>query len=124
MYPFPADRSWIREEFERARDIPFAVRRDPSLRRTALHRRYFAAPRTRGFDIALAGVAVAVARRKPAYAVVGVVPWVRTMIEYVDLWPPAEWRTSVRNVRGIVLRNGVWLAGLTTGSVRARRVVL
>ncbi len=124
MYPNPADRSWIREEFERARDIPFAVRRDPSLRRSALHRRYFAAPRTRGFDIALVGVAVAVVRRKPAYAVVGAVPWLRTMIEYVDLWPPAEWRTSTRNVRGIVLRNGVWLAGLTTGSIRARRVVL
>ena len=31
-YPFPVDRSWIREEFERTRDLPFAVKRDPSLR--------------------------------------------------------------------------------------------
>ena len=54
----------------------------------------------------------------------GVVPWARTVIEYVDLFPPAEWPTSVRNVRGIVLRNAVRFAGLTTGSVRARRVVL
>jgi hypothetical protein len=124
MYAFPADRSWIREEFERARDIPFAVRRDPSLRRHALHQRYFASARTRGFDIALAGVAIAAVRRKPAYALVGAIPWARTVIEYVDLFPPAEWPTSVRNVRGIVLRNAVWLAGLTAGSVRARRVVL
>jgi hypothetical protein len=123
-YPFPRDRSWIREEFERTRDLPFAVRRDPSLRMGALDHRYFASERTRAFDIALVGFSLAVVRRKPAYAVVGVLPWVRSVIEYVDVWPPTEWPTSVRNLRGIALRNAVWLAGLTVGSARARRVVL
>jgi hypothetical protein len=123
-YPFPPDRSWIRDEFERARDLPLAVRRDSGLRTKALDHRYFASARTRGFDIALLGVGLAVARRRPVYAVAFAVPWVRTVIEYVDVWPPAEWRGTLRNLRGIVLRNGVWAAGLTVGSLRARRVVL
>jgi len=123
-YPFPPNRSWIREEFQRTRDIPFAVRCDPTLRHRALNRRYFASERTRGFDFALVGVGLAVARRKPAYAFVLAVPWMRSVVEYVDLWPPAEWRTSIRNLRGIVLRNAIWLAGLTVGSVQARRMVL
>jgi hypothetical protein len=123
-YPYPPDRSWIREEFERTRDLPLAVRRDPSLRDHALDHRYFASERTRAFDIALVGIGVALVRRKPAYAVVAVLPWVRSVVEYVDLWPPGEWQTSVRNLRGIVLRNAIWLAGLTAGSARARRVVL
>lgn len=124
MYPFPPDRSWIRDEYQRTRALPMAVRRDPSLRTRALDHRYFASERTRAFDIALLGMGIALVRRKPAYAVVGLLPIARSVIEYVDLWPPAEWKTSVRNLRGIALRNGVWLAGLTAGSVRARRVVL
>ncbi len=123
-YPFPLDRSWIREEFERTRDLPLAVRRDPSLRHRALDRRYFASERTRAFDIALLGVGLAVARRKPVYALVLSLPWTRSIVEYVDLWPPTEWRTSIRNLRGILLRNAIWLAGLTVGSARARRLVL
>jgi hypothetical protein len=124
FYSFPIDRSWMREEFARACELPEAVRRDPALRRSALDRRYFASPRTRAFDIALVGVGLAVARRKPSYAVVLAVPWIKSVVEYVDLWPPAEWKTSVRNLRGILLRNGIWFAGLAAGSVRARRVVL
>jgi hypothetical protein len=123
-YPFPLDRSWIAEEFQRTRDLPAAVRRDPSLRRKALDHRYFASERTLAFDIALLGVGLAVARRKPAYGVVFGLPWARSVAEYIDLWPPAEWRTSIRNLRGILLRNAIWLAGLTVGSARARRVVL
>jgi hypothetical protein len=123
-YPFPPDRSWIRDEFRRARDLPHAVRCDPTLRDRALNRRFFASERTRGFDLALLGVGLAVARRRPLYALVLLVPWLRTVVEYVDLWPPAEWRTTLRNLRGIVLRNVVWFAGLTVGSARARRVVL
>jgi hypothetical protein len=124
MYPFPPDRSWIRDEYERTRALPMAVRRDPSLRSRALDHRYFASERTRAFDIALLGVGIALVRRKPAYAVAGMLPLAKSVIEYVDLWPPAEWKTSVRNLRGIALRNGVWLAGLTVGSARARRIVL
>ncbi len=123
-YPFPPDRSWIREEFERTRDLPFAVRRDPTLRHRALDHRFFASARTRAFDVALVGFGVAIARRRPAYAVVASLPWAVSVVEYVDLWPPAEWRTSVRNLRGIALRNAIWLAGLTAGSARARRLVL
>jgi hypothetical protein len=123
-YPFPPDRSWIRDEYERTRDLPMAVRRDPSLRKSALDHRYFASERTRAFDIALVGLTVAAVRRKPSYAVVAMLPMARSVIEYVDLWPPVEWKTSVRNLRGIALRSAVWLGGLTVGSVRARRVVL
>jgi hypothetical protein len=123
-YPFPPDRSWIREEFQRTHDLPAAVRRDPSLRRRALHHRYFASARTCGFDVAVLGLSVAVARRRSAYALVLALPWMRSVVEYVDLWPAAEWRTSMRHLRGIVLRNVIWLAGLSTGSARARRVVL
>jgi hypothetical protein len=123
-YEFPPDRSWIRTEYERARGIPMAIRRNPYLRASALHHRYFASERTLAFDVLLAGIGVAVVTRKPLYAVALAVPWARTVAEYVDFWPLPEWRTSARNLRGIGIRNAAWLGGLIEGSVRARRIVL
>jgi SAM-dependent methyltransferase len=123
-YPFPTDRSWMGEEYTRTRQLPGAVRRDPSLRTRGLDHRFFASARTRNFDLALVGLALASARRKPRYAVLLAAPWFRSVIKYIDLWPPRQWGTSVRNFRGIVLRNVIWLAGLLVGSVRSRKVVL
>jgi hypothetical protein len=123
-YPFPVDRSWIREEFERTRDIPFAVRRDPSLRSRALDHHFFASARTRNFDLAIVGVVLAAARRKPRYAMLLAFPWFKSVVKYIDVWPPQQWSTSVRNFRGMVLRNVIWLAGLIVGSVRSRKIVL
>jgi hypothetical protein len=122
-YPFPVDRSWIGEEFKRTRDLPLAVRRDPSLRARALDHRFFASARTRNFDLALVGVVLAAARRKPRY-VVFAAPWFRSVVKYIDLWPPQQWSTSVRNFRGIVLRHVIWLGGLLVGSARSRKLVL
>jgi hypothetical protein len=123
-YPFPADRSWIREEFTRTRDLPFAVKRDPDLRTKALDHRFFASARTRNFDLAIAGMALAAARRKPAYAFFLALPWCKSVIKYIDVWPPSQWSTSMRNLRGMVLRNVIWLAGLVAGSVRSGKPVL
>ena len=123
-YPFPVDRSWIAEEFKRTRDLPFAVRRDPNLRNRALDHHFFASARTRNFDLAIVGMILAAARRKPGYAVLLATPWLRSVVKYIDLWPPEQWSTSARNLRGIALRNVIWLAGLIVGSVRSRRLVL
>jgi len=122
-YPFPVDRSWMREEFERTRDLPFAVKRDPGLRVRALDHRFFASSRTRNFDLAIAGLILAAIRRKPGYAIL-LTPWFKSVIKYVDVWPPSQWTTSVRNLRGMVLRNIIWLCGLIVGSARSRRPVL
>jgi hypothetical protein len=123
-YPYPADRSWIGEEYGRARDLPSAVRRDPALRRGALDHRLFASARTLSFDVALLGGVLGAARRKPTWAAVLAAPWAGSIFKYVDLWPPSQWGTTVRNVRGMVLRDLIWLAGFLVGSARARRVVL
>lgn len=123
-YPFPADRGWMREEFERCRDLPSAVRRDPTLRRQVLDHYVFASSRTRCFDLAVLGALLGAARRKPAYVLLLAIPWVRSIVKYIDFWPPRQWRTSVRNLRGMVLRNVIWLAGLVWGSLRSRRLVL
>jgi SAM-dependent methyltransferase len=123
-YPFPVDRSWMREEFKRTRDLPLAIRRDPSLRNRALDHHFFASARTRNFDLAIGGLVLATVRRKPRYAVFLALPWCRSIIKYVDVWPPKQWGTSIRNLRGMVLRNAIWLAGLIVGSARARKLVL
>jgi hypothetical protein len=123
-YPPPRDRTWIRTEYEFARDIPAGVRRVPELRTQSLHHRYFASERTLAFDILLVGAALAGARRKPLYALAGALPWLRSVSEFVDVWPPSEWRTSIRHLRGSALRSAVWSLALASGSIRARKVVL
>jgi hypothetical protein len=123
-YPPPRDRSWIRAEYVSARDIPAGVRRIPELRTQSLHHRYFASERTLAFDIFLLGAALAGARRRPLYAFAAAVPWLRSVSEFVDVWPPAQWPTSIRHLRGAALRSAVWSVALASGSVRARKVVL
>ncbi len=123
-FAFAPNRAWIREEFDFAAAIPSGVRRMPGLRSTALHHGVFASERTLAFDVLVVGLGVAALRRNPWYAVAGSIPWLRTVGEFVDFWPPAEWRTSMRHVRGAGIRSAVWAAGLAVGSVRARKVVL
>jgi len=71
----------------------------------------------------LAGLALAVVRRRPAFALLGV-PWIKAAGHHFDLWPPQAWRPSARIMRGIAARHTVWLAGLIAGSIKARRVIL
>ena len=124
-FAFAPNRAWIREEFDFAAAIPSGVRRMPGLRSTALHHRLLrVGAHVRVRHTARRIWASPSIRRNPGYAVAGSIPWLRTVGEFVDFWPPAEWRTSMRHVRGAGVRSAVWGAGLVVGSLRARKVVL
>ena len=60
---FPRDARGYVDERRRLRYFPAAVARMPELRDAFLHARWFLSPATRDFDLALAGVALAAARR-------------------------------------------------------------
>jgi hypothetical protein len=123
-FPPACDRRWIRDEYEYARGIPFGIRWHPGLRRSALYRRTFGSERTFAFNSMVVGLAVGAIARRRTPAVLGTLLYVRSISEYLDVWPPPAWRTSARHVRGVVLRNVIWSAGLVRGSIAARRVVL
>jgi len=123
QFPPAASRGeWMREEFRLAADIPAGVRAVPGLRKL-LPGRLFASKRTLYFDLMLAGLALALFRRRPAPMLLAV-PWLGAVSRRVEIWPPAAWRPTVRHIRGIAARHVVWLAGFVVGSARARRVVL
>lgn len=122
-FPVPAGLGWAAEEFRRSREIPMGIRQMPALRRTMLKQRVFLTAATRSFDLTLVGLALALARRRPGYLLLGL-PWVKSASRVIDLWPPAVWPKSLDNVGMLTARQVVWLAGLAVGSARARRMVL
>ena len=65
-------------EFRRLRYFPAAVALMPELRTTFLHGRVFLSPATRDFDLALAGLGLAAARRSPL-PLVAALPWARRL---------------------------------------------
>ncbi|MDX6583404.1 MAG: hypothetical protein QOI10_2588 [Solirubrobacterales bacterium] len=115
---FPRDaRGYVAERW-RLRFFPMLVGEVPELRRSR-PLRLFLSPRTARFDLALAGLAVAVARRR-VLPLVAVVPYARR-----DLRRRQFWRRSVaRRNAAYVLGDLVGLAGLLYGSVVHRRPLL
>lgn len=115
-------RGWLREEFEFARGIPSGLGRVRALGHHPLMG-LFASRHTLYFDLLLAGLALAALRRQPAWALLAL-PYLARTADTLTLWPPAAWKRWVRYAGDLIGRQLVWLAGLLTGSVGARRLVL
>ena len=102
-------RDWIAER-RRLRFFPALVREVPGLR-THLTARVFLSANTARFDAAVAGLAVAVARRRP-WPLLAAVPYAARA--------PRDLRVAAARIAG----DSVGLAALAGGSLAARRVVL
>jgi GT2 family glycosyltransferase len=115
--------AWVSER-ARARYFPGLVALIPELRRTFLRRRLFLTPASLRFDLALAGVAVAVVGPRSAgqaarrtVAVVSVLPYAR------DVMTDARSHGAQFGLAR-VLADAVTFAALVQGSVTARSPVL
>jgi glycosyltransferase involved in cell wall biosynthesis len=110
-------RGYVAERW-RLRFFPALVREVPELRAT-LPGRVFLSERSRRFDAAVAGVAVAVGRRR-AWPLALALPYVRRDLR---TWQPLT-RSGVRENAALVLGDVVGAAALVRGSVAARRWLL
>lgn len=115
---FPRGAGGFVAERRRLRLFPALVREVPELRGRLLVGRVFLSRRSAAFDLALAGAAVAAARRRPAPLLLAL-PWL-TLVG--PPWPPARWR--VRRLAADAAADAVGLASLIEGSARARTPVL
>jgi glycosyltransferase involved in cell wall biosynthesis len=107
-------------ELRRRAYFPELVAHVPELRRTFLHHRLFLTPASLRFDVAVAGLAVAVARRRPA-AMLATVPYAAGVLAQAGKYPP-EYRR--RLIAGFIAGDAVSFGVLALGSVRARRLVI
>jgi len=127
VFPFvPAAESrlkWMIDEFRRARELPSTVRRWPTLRKKLLAHGVFASRRTMYFDLMLLGLALSAVRRRPVFAALAF-PFAISNRTYLPFFPPRLLKPAARNLRGLLVRHGLWFAGLAVGSIKARRVVL
>jgi cellulose synthase/poly-beta-1,6-N-acetylglucosamine synthase-like glycosyltransferase len=107
-------------ECARRRYFPPLVALIPELRDQFLHRRWFLSPSSMRFDLALAGVALALAssRRAPALAAA---PYLATLMRQTRRWPLGQ-RAQV--LATIAAADAVTFAGLLRGSIHARAPVL
>jgi hypothetical protein len=115
----PRDAAGYVDERRRLAHFPGLVRRVPELRGSFLFGRVFLSPRTAAFDAAVAGLALAAARRSwvPALAAA---PYARTIAaRALESGPRAPLVAAVE-----VAADAVGLASLLRGSVRARKILL
>jgi glycosyltransferase involved in cell wall biosynthesis len=116
---FPAGYGDFLREIWRRQDFPDLVSRH-GLARRALWRRYFLAPRTAAFDLAVvAGLAAATSRKGKLF--LGVLPWIWLAL------PEAAHRTGRHpgvRLGQLAMGDAVSLVSLVRGSVRARTMVL
>ena len=105
-------------ERRRLRFFPALVREIPELR-SALPGRYFLAARSAQFDLAVAAVALALARRR-VWPLAAVVPYAAGRLQWRSAWR----RSVARRNLAYVAADGVGLAALVRGSVAARRLLL
>ena len=115
---FPRDASGYVVERWRLRYFPALVREVPELRDT-MPARVFLSRRTLRFDAALAGLALAAARRSPLPLALAV-PYVRRDLR---TWSPFT-RNGLRENAARVAGDAVGLAALLRGAVSARRLLL
>lgn len=100
----------------RLRYFPEMARRVPELRDAFFHRRVFLTRRSAAFDLALASVAVAAARRRPL-ALVGTLPYARLLAADVRI-------RGVRCTAVHAVADAVGFGALAAGTVAARCTVL
>jgi glycosyltransferase involved in cell wall biosynthesis len=110
---FPRSARGFVAERWRLRFFPALVRRVPELRREFLHRRVFLNYRAARFDAALAGIVLAGAARRPAFAVLAI-PYARSLRD--DMGEAGGARTALVRVAA----DAVGLAAMLVGSVRYR----
>lgn len=122
-YGPPGRLVWMKSEWQLAGDLPRAVARIPELRQRHLKARWFAGTRTLGFDLFLAGLALAAFRRQRGFLLLAL-PWIGCYAKFMDLWPIGRWPSSARLFAAIGTRHVIWLGGLIRGSIKARRLVL
>lgn len=125
VFPPDAGRgSWLPRQLRRAAELPQLIRElPPEYAETSLMAGVFASKQTMYFDIALGAAALAITKRKWPF-LLAALPWAAAISQRVDIWPPGRWPDSARTVTRITVRQVVWLAGLLSGSVKARRPVL
>lgn len=110
-------RGYVAERW-RLRFFPALVREVPELRATLPHR-YFLSRRTLRFDVGLAGLALAVARRHPLPAALAL-PYVTRDLR---TWGPFT-RGGLRENAALIAGDAVGLAALLRGAAAARRLLI
>ncbi len=123
---FPPDAAgpgWARRQLRQAYELPQLMARVPEYAERTLISRVFASRQKMYFDLAVAGVLIAVLRRR-RLALLLIVPWFSGISSRIDMWPARSWPSSARSVLSIAMRQSVWLAGFIAGSIKARRIVL
>jgi hypothetical protein len=117
-------REWLADAV-RAVNLPRSVRYVPELRGAMLHRELFIDRSSMRYDLALAGLIVALWRRHPLPLIAGV-PWILWVVALLrgELRSPLRWPEVGLKATFIGVKQGVTLGALLLGSARARRVVL
>lgn len=110
----------IADRWHWARDMAGLTRLVPELRRTAYHRGVFFNEVSARFDLALAGLAIAMVTREAGWTVAGM-PYIRHLRGVSSQWGPAE---AITYILGAPLVDAVTMAGLITGSLTWRSLVL
>jgi glycosyltransferase involved in cell wall biosynthesis len=121
-FPVP-DRNWPKQQFSRAAALPRLCVTIPELADETLHANVFASRQTMYFNLMVAAASLATFRRNWRWLFLAL-PWFGAISQRLDLWPPREWKRSVRTTLKLGLLHVVWLGGFIKGSIRARRIVL
>jgi glycosyltransferase involved in cell wall biosynthesis len=108
------------EERTRLRELPALVARLPELRETLLHRRLFLNRRALKLDLALAGLAIAAARRS-TLPLLAAAPYLLELRRHATERGGGDWRTVAAVDAAADLLGA---AALVHGSVEARTLVL
>jgi hypothetical protein len=122
-YTAPQRRTWIRENWRLAQDLPGTVSLAPELGRPLLTAGYFAGSNTLCFDLLALGMAATLVRRSLRWSMLAL-PWLVWNRTYADIWPPGRWLWTTRVGAALTARHIIWMCGLAVGSFKARRLVL
>lgn len=114
---------WIGREMQRASELPALIAVAPEYAEETLAAGAFASKQTMYFNWALAGLALAAARRQRRW-LLAALPWLAMISHHVDAWPPARWPSSARAFGKLTARQLAWLGGFVSGSIRSKKVVL
>jgi hypothetical protein len=114
---------WVKDQMQRCEAVVQLASTTPEVRARSVFAGFFASRSTFYFDLMLAGVAGATARRKWPFLALAL-PWVMTAGERADLWPPKRWPSSARFLSRMTMRHAVWLVGFARASRKAKKLIL